>query len=266
VIRTLGIIPVFSIGNQGSWGIGNPGGYPNVIGVGAITNEDSLADFSSRGPAPSDTFPWNDKNCWPREDWNYIKPNISAPGDFILSSLPNGVYGYLRGTSMSCPNVAGCLAILFQKHPNLSFKEAYSILIDNVSKVPGVNFPNNDYGWGIVDAYQMLFYNQKKPLYADFKVYPNPTRGAINIIGSFRGYRFISAKIYDLTGRFVADLTGDVRVYGEHTYLDLYWSGYTSNQWRVAEGVYFIHLTFRQPDNEIKIFSQKFIFLKRVAK
>lgn len=264
-IRSLGIIPVFSIGNGGTWYIGAPGNFPNVIAVGATTKEDSVTDWSSRGPAPSDTAPWNNIIYWPRSDWYYIKPNISGPGNHIFSSLPGGVYGHLSGTSMSCPNVAGCLAILLQKYPDLTFEEIYSILVDNASKVSGINFPNNDYGWGIVDAYKMLFQKENGPFYADFQVYPNPSRGIVNITGSFRGYQFVSAKIYDLTGRFISDLTGDVRIYGKHTYLNLYWRGYTSNYHRVAEGIYFIHLTFRQPDNEIKIFTAKFIFLKRVA-
>jgi subtilisin family serine protease len=148
-IRSLGIIPVFALGNGGNWGlIASPGDYPNVIGVGATTIDDSVADFSSRGPAPFDAFPWNDTTYWPRRDWHYIKPNISAPGENILSSLPGGTYGYKSGTSMSCPNVAGCIAILLEKYPNLTFEEVYNILVDSASKIFGINFPNNDYGWG----------------------------------------------------------------------------------------------------------------------
>lgn len=265
-IRALGIIPVFSIGNGGTWYLGTPGDFPNVIGVGATTKEDSIADFSSRGPAPSDMAPWRDRTYWPRNDWRYIKPNISGPGNRIFSSLPGGIYGHLSGTSMSCPNVAGCIAILLQKYPNLTFAEVYDHLLDNASQLLGIDFPNNDYGWGVVDAYKMLFQNQAEPLYADFKVYPNPSYKGINITGSFRGYQFVTAKIYDLSGRLISDLTSNTQVYGSHTYLDLSWDGCDYTNRKVAQGIYFVHLTFRQSDSEIKIFTHKLIFLRRAPK
>ena len=155
--RSLGIIPVFSIGNDGpnSGTAGTPGNYPTVIGVGATDSGDNIASFSSRGPAPNMT-PWNDTTYWSRPDWNLIKPDISAPGVSIRSSVPGGGYqgGYTwSGTSMAAPHITGVIALMLSRNPSLDFDTVYNILL-NTAYHPsqGGMYPNNNYGWGRVDA------------------------------------------------------------------------------------------------------------------
>lgn len=76
---------------------------------------DRMADFSSRGP---------------NSDGNYgIKPDISAPGVQIFSTVPaygkadsnasyDKAYAKLSGTSMASPHVAGLALLLKQAHPS----------------------------------------------------------------------------------------------------------------------------------------------------
>ncbi|MEO0247526.1 MAG: S8 family peptidase [candidate division WOR-3 bacterium] len=156
--RNLDIIPVFAAGNNGpnSGTINTPGSFPTVLGVGATNNSDYIAVFSCRGPAPNQT-PWNDTSYWPRTDWNFIKPDISAPGVSIRSSIPGGSYGYSDGTSMATPHVAGAVAILKQKNPGLSFEQIYNLIVENADRPSqGAPYPNNNYGWGILNIYQAL--------------------------------------------------------------------------------------------------------------
>ena len=150
--RNLGIIPVFAIGNNGPGaGTANiPGNYPTVIGVGATNSSDVIASFSARGPAPNQ-YPWNDTANWPASDWNYIKPDVCAPGVSVNSSVPGSGYESWDGTSMACPHVTGTVALMLQKNPDLDFETIYDILINNSVHL-GSPYPNNTYGWGRIDA------------------------------------------------------------------------------------------------------------------
>lgn len=163
VMRTyiaIGIFPVFANGNSGPGAatVGCPGSYSNNIGVGATDSNDDIANFSSRGPAP-DQVPFNDPTTWLRDDWNLIKPQISAPGVNIRSAKGDGSGGYhnLNGTSMATPHVAGAVAIICQKNQNLTPQMIYGILLDNVDEPSqGTPYPNNTYGWGRLNVWKAL--------------------------------------------------------------------------------------------------------------
>jgi len=91
------------------------------------TEQDRLADFSSRGPV---TFSWE------------IKPDVVAPGVAIESTVPGG-YKQLAGTSMSAPHVAGASAILKQANPDWSPEQIKAVLM-STSK-PLLNEANQFY-------------------------------------------------------------------------------------------------------------------------
>jgi len=135
-----GILAVFSSGNNGParGSVGSPASYPEALAVGATDIDDEIASFSGRGPSP----------------WGEFKPEVSAPGINIRSALPGGVYGSKQGTSMAVPHVAGVLALMLQANTNLLITDATRILTTTAVALPAANaVPNNDYGWGRVDAY-----------------------------------------------------------------------------------------------------------------
>ena len=78
-----------------------------------------ISDFSSWGPTPS----------------LQIKPEITAHGGNILSSVTGGSYDRLSGTSMACPNLAG-VVILLRQYVVENFPE---IANDNVAVNAMVN-------------------------------------------------------------------------------------------------------------------------------
>jgi uncharacterized repeat protein (TIGR01451 family) len=137
-LRSAGILPVFSAGNDGPspYTIGSPASYPESLAVGAVDQDRYTALFSSRGPSL----------------WNEIKPEVSAPGVDILSTFPGSGYATADGTSMAAPHVAGIAALLLQANPSLTPDEIEEIIKTTADPL-GTLHPNNDTGWGSVNAF-----------------------------------------------------------------------------------------------------------------
>jgi subtilisin family serine protease len=123
------------------------------------------AKFSSQGPTFDGT----------------IKPDVVAPGmninapynsfvstfDSDRKSLTDHVvyegkdYYYLAesGTSMACPVVAGAVALWLQANPNLTPAQVLDVIANTSTKPePSMEYPNNSYGYGQIDAYAGLLY------------------------------------------------------------------------------------------------------------
>jgi len=153
-----GIIPVFSAGNSGPGcsTANSPADNNNVISVAASDASDTLASFSSRGPAVAGS------------GIGRQKPEITAPGVAVRSSWNTGdsAYNSISGTSMAGPHVAGVVALMLNANPRLTYQQIYDTInssADTASlKQPtgaltcgGVawnSFPNFHYGYGRINA------------------------------------------------------------------------------------------------------------------
>ena len=148
--RAAEIFPEFSAGNTTQSNPGGPGSvavpanYPESFATGAVDSNNRVANFSLRGPSP----------------YGEVKPDITAPGVNIRSSVPGGRYeGGWNGTSMSGPAVSGVAALLRQAKPNISVSEMEEILIITATPLTDQNYPvspNNGYGYGLVNAYKAV--------------------------------------------------------------------------------------------------------------
>jgi subtilisin family serine protease len=107
----------------------------NVTGVPTPTPQ--IAGFSSRGPMLADGS-------------DVIKPDVSAPGVAILAATENAkgsvpTFGFMSGTSMSSPHVAGLGALYLGTSPNATPAEVKSALMTTAyNLVDGKNQPVTD--------------------------------------------------------------------------------------------------------------------------
>lgn len=116
----VGIIFVASAGNDGRDITSTPT-YPAaydcttthrlfdcVVSVASITTSGTLSGFSN---------------------FSSTRVDIAAPGSDIYSTLPNGQYGLLSGTSMATPHVTGALALCLAAYRGVSAERAISKLL-----------------------------------------------------------------------------------------------------------------------------------------
>ncbi len=139
-----GIIPIVAAGNSGPGAgtVSSPGSYAQSITVGATDINDKVASFSSRGPSKV-----KDPNGNP-----IGKPDISAPGVDVISAGKSGnQYVKMSGTSMATPAVAGIVALLLSKYPNLTAEQVREVLAKSAVDVDAPGFDPNT-GWGRIDA------------------------------------------------------------------------------------------------------------------
>jgi subtilisin family serine protease len=155
--RAAGIVVVASAGNSGpgcSTIAAPPAHHAAAFTVGATGSTDVIASFSSRGPVTVDAS-------------GRMKPEVSAPGVSVRSSVPSSSYGTKSGTSMAGPQVAGLVALLLSARPDLKGRvDEIETIIESSSVALTTNdgcggdaadaVPNNTYGHGRIDARQML--------------------------------------------------------------------------------------------------------------
>lgn len=155
--RAAGIMVVASAGNAGgscSTVSDPPAIYSSAFSVGATDASDIIASFSSRGPVTVDGS-------------GRLKPEVSAPGVNVRSSIPGDSYTSLNGTSMAGPHVVGLVALLLSARPDLAGKvtdietlvkqSAFPLTSGQTcGGIPGSAIPNAVYGHGRVDALEVL--------------------------------------------------------------------------------------------------------------
>lgn len=149
-----GPVVTWSAGNEASSGLRTPAIHSmsayQIFSVGAVDAQDGLppypiASFSSLGPTP----------CTPAIPDN-IKPEISAPGVNVYSSVPGGGYSSsYSGTSMAGPHVAGVVALMREACPNCDHITIKSAIMQTALD-QGPAGQDNTYGHGVIQAYEAV--------------------------------------------------------------------------------------------------------------
>ncbi len=226
--------------------IGEGGGTGNsIISVGAFSSKNTYTAFNgttvNNGPIPSIDYPGpinaiaSFSSKGPTADGRF-KPDISAPGNVIVSSVSRFDSGYtatsietvsgltdsvnswyfaaMQGTSMSAPMVAGIIALWLQVNPNLTVSQIKTILqntsITDSFTGTGSAIPNNTWGRGKINAYAGIQYINQFLSVQNFdvinpiKAYPNPFTNQLTIEAN---EPIIKVEIYNLLGQLVKSIT-----------------------------------------------------------
>ena len=219
-LRASGTFVVVSAGNDGIRNCGsirNPSAmFENSFAVGAtrliydstgVSFNDTIAGFSSRGPV---TIDHSDR----------LKPDIVAPGQSVLSSVPNNGYRYSSGTSMAGPHVAGVVALIISANPELkgNVDKISEIIretavpkydIDSCRGIDEQVLPNSTYGYGRIDALaavnkalelQTTVVEQEESNELNLEIFPNPFLDIITI-KSKNTINKMNITIFDTFGR-----------------------------------------------------------------
>lgn len=120
--QSIGHLFVAAAGNASNNNDANPSypaSYtsPNLIAVAATNNNDGMASFSNYGATSVD---------------------IGAPGVTVYSTYGSS-YAYLDGTSMACPHVAGCAALIYGYNPGWTWTQVKNSLMTTARPVSGLS-------------------------------------------------------------------------------------------------------------------------------
>jgi thermitase len=113
---------IAAAGNDGGSAVRYPGAYVNVVSVANTNSTDTRTPTSNFG-------------TW---------VSVAAPGDNIFSTFPTtpnlrdeNNYGFLGGTSMASPSVAGVAALVWSTRYGTSNAAVVQRLFDTADKIPG---------------------------------------------------------------------------------------------------------------------------------
>ncbi|MEM9666658.1 MAG: S8 family serine peptidase, partial [Bacteroidota bacterium] len=193
--RPLGDTSVNEIPGDNSLSVGSPSTARQVISVGAYTTKVEWTDIDGNRQQHRIRDPNNPEAAivptmgaratfssqGPTRDGR-TSPDIGAPGERVVSVLSShldlrtsfdevlqqggtlrtdvvqgGFYQLLQGTSMASPHVAGLVALMLQADPTLDYDRTVQIL-QSTARSDGTTgaVPNNEYGYGRVDALAAL--------------------------------------------------------------------------------------------------------------
>lgn len=210
-LKTSGVVVVVSAGNSGSQGCGSvstPAAiFEASFSIGATNSNDNIAGFSSRGPVTVNGT-------------GIRKPNVSAPGVGVRSSVRDSSYATYSGTSMAGPHTVGLVALMISANPDLAGQVELIEDIIELTAVPktdsvdcggisSMDIPNNIYGFGRINALAAVneglnFSNTNNNDLTKISIntFPNPTSDFV----SFEFFNLLGKtdlEIYNATGRLL---------------------------------------------------------------
>lgn len=230
----LGVVVCTAMANNGPGpsSIWTPADADSILSVGAVDRYGWIEEFSSRGPTAD----------------NRIKPDVCARGSEAVaasSSSPDEYSYYFSGTSAATPFVASAAAVLLEMHPDWAPQDMIEAMRSTATRA---GTPDNDYGWGIVQAADAggpvgIEDGEGSGLpgraLSLLPPAPNPFNPRTSIRFHLVAAGAVRLSVHDATGRLVRSLVNGRRAAGGHSVV---WDGGTDAGLSAASGVYTIRL------------------------
>jgi subtilisin family serine protease len=160
--QAAGVIFVAAAGNSHTATAFFPAGYPGVIAVASVNNRDERSNFSNFGAHIA----------------------LSAPGEQILSTVPDSKYDSISGTSMSAPHVSGAAALILSRHAEFTASQVATILKNTTDFVKSESY----IGSGRLNIFKALQIDVPLPDAALSA--PSLMKGRVTFQGTASGPRF----------------------------------------------------------------------------
>jgi subtilisin family serine protease len=170
-----GSLIVASAGNGTSDVPSFPSSYPGVMAIAAVGPDGTIASYSNAGASISVAAPGGE----PRLDSDF---NNDTGGDWVWGrwwdfTRNRAVFTAAVGTSASAPHVSGVAALILAQNPALTAVQLRQ-RIEQFATRPAGTIRSNNYGWGIVNAYNSLTQTNGPPTQTYARLI-NATTGAV---------------------------------------------------------------------------------------
>lgn len=112
-------------------------------------------------------------NCGVRSEFSNYGKNITltAPGEYVLSTLPNNKYGYLSGTSMAAAFVTGVAAAVYSRYSDENVISIKQRIKNGVFQLKSLE--NSVSTSGIVDIYSSVFSDYSRQFQDEISISEN---------------------------------------------------------------------------------------------
>lgn len=138
---------VYFLDSDPYYTVTNPANGDSTVNVSFYDGDTAAVALSSgRGYSRNDT----------------VNPSLAAPGVNVQGTLPGGRYAVRSGSSAATAICAGAVALLLEwlllrmGNPSIDSYQVKSILTIGARRPAGVQFPNREWGYGLLDLYNTL--------------------------------------------------------------------------------------------------------------